>query len=97
MQRCPSCRAPCADLAKHYGHSRACSMESEKAPASRAQSTTVGVEADSQFKAKFARALNLGYAALRYKRFIDTSMYAWVREQSDDGTDPDNELLCKYK
>ena len=73
MQRCPSCRAPCADLAKHYGHSRACSMESEKAPAPRAQPTTVGVEADSQFKAKFARALNLGYAALRYKRFIDTS------------------------
>ena len=73
MQRCPCCRAPCADLAKHYGHSRACSMESEKAPAPRAQPTTVGVEADSQFKAKFARALNLGYAALRYKRFIDTS------------------------
>jgi hypothetical protein len=73
MQRCPTCRAPCADLAKHYGHSRACSMESEKAPAPRAQSTTVGVEANSQFKAKFARALNLGYAALRYKRFVDTS------------------------
>lgn len=45
-------------------------MESEKAPAPRAQSTTVGVEADSQFKAKYARALNLGYAALRYKRFV---------------------------
>ena len=71
--RCPVCHAQCADLSKHYGHSRACFASSEKAPAPRAPPTTAGVEADSQFKMKFARRINLDYANLRYKRFIDTS------------------------
>ena len=72
MLRCPTCRAQCDDLSKHYGHSRAC-FASEKAPAPRAPPSTAGVEADSQFKMKFARRINLDYANLRYKRFIDTS------------------------
>jgi hypothetical protein len=72
MPRCPACLVQCVDLGKHYGHSRGCSIASEKAPV-RAPPTTVGVEADSQFKMKFARRINLDYANLRYKRFIDTS------------------------
>jgi hypothetical protein len=72
MPRCPACLVQCVDLGKHYGHSRDCSIASEKAPV-RAPPTTMGVEADSQFKMKFARRINLDYANLRYKRFIDTS------------------------
>ena len=72
--RCPVCHAQCADLGKHYGHSRACSIASEKAPEPRAPPTNkLGVEADSHFKKKFERRINLDYANLRYKRFIDTS------------------------
>ena len=72
--RCPVCLAQCADLGKHYGHSRACSIASEKAPEPRAPPTNkLGVEADSHFKKKFERRINLDYANLRYKRFIDTS------------------------
>ena len=74
MLRCPSCGHACKDLNKHYGLKPACfKIESEKPPAPRARASTAGDEAESHFKLKFARRINIDYANLRYKRFMDTS------------------------
>ena len=74
LLRCPSCGHACKDLNKHYGLKPACfKIESEKPPAPRARASTAGDEAESHFKLKFARRINIDYANLRYKRFMDTS------------------------
>jgi hypothetical protein len=72
--RCPSCKAPCANLEQHKRRNPLCDRAPrEQAPPPRAPPSTAGVEADDHFKNKFARRINLDYANLRYKRFIETS------------------------
>jgi hypothetical protein len=72
--RCPSCTAPCANLEQHKRRNPLCDRAPrEQAPPPRAPPSTAGVEADDHFKNKFARRINLDYASLRYKRFIETS------------------------
>ena len=72
--RCPSCKAPCANLAQHLRRNPLCDRApSEQAPPPTAPPPTAGIEADEHFKNRFARRINLDYANLRYKRFIETS------------------------
>ena len=64
MLRCPSCGHACKDLNKHYGLKPACfKIESEKPPAPRARASTAGDEAESHFKLKFARRINIDYVS----------------------------------
>ena len=72
--RCPSCRETCANLVQHYRWNPTCNrVVSELPPPPSAPPSTAGVEADHHFKNKFARRINLDYANLRYKKFIETA------------------------
>jgi hypothetical protein len=72
--RCPSCEAACGSLAQHFRRSPLCNpVPSEQPPPPAAPPSTAGVEADDHFKNKLARRVNLDYATLRYKKFIETS------------------------
>ena len=72
--RCPSCRETCANLVQHYRWNPTCNrVVSERPPPPSAPPSTAGVEADHHFKNKFARRINLDYANLRYKKFIETA------------------------
>ena len=72
--RCPSCGAACGNLAQHFRRSPLCNpVPSEQPPPPAAPPSTAGVEADDHFKNKLARRVNLDYATLRYKKFIETS------------------------
>ena len=73
MVKCPTCGKDVQNLNAHFGQNPDCDrQERERAPAARTQAETAGGGADMIFRNKFARRVNMDYARMRYKRFIDT-------------------------
>ena len=70
---CPTCRREVLSLSHHFGEHPECdTLPSEQAPP-KILSSTAGQGAHAHYGKQFARRVNLDYADLRYKKFVDTS------------------------
>ena len=71
---CPTCARSVDSLPHHFARHPECNpIKAERAPPPRAASSTAGEGAASHFKTRFERKVNIDYANLRYKCFVDTS------------------------